>query len=127
MCPVLPAKDLSEKIIGCAYSVSNSLGSGFLEKPYENALAHELRKAGLTVEQQHAIHIHYDNIIVGEYVADLIVEKVVILEIKAVRALDEIHQAQCLNYLKATGLPLCLLLNFGQPRVEVRRIARTHT
>lgn len=123
----LPAKELTEKIIGCAYAVSNGLGCGFLEKPYENALAHELRKAGLTVEQQHAIQIRYDNVIVGEYIADLIVEKVVILEIKAMRALDEIHQAQCLNYLKATGLPLCLLINFGQPRAEIRRIACTLT
>jgi len=113
---------LSERIIGCAYSVSNGLGAGFLEKVYENALAHELRKAGLRVEQQRPLRVEYDGVVVGEYAADLLVEGCVLVELKAVKEFDEIHLAQCLNYLKATGLSLCLLINFGKPKAEVRRI-----
>jgi GxxExxY protein len=113
---------LSERIIGCAYAVSNGLGAGFLEKVYENALAHELRKSGLRVEQQHGLSVEYDGIIVGEYAADLLVESCVLVELKAVKELDDIHLAQCLNYLKATGLSLCLLINFGKPKADVRRV-----
>jgi GxxExxY protein len=102
--------------------VGNTLGSGFLEKVYENALAHELRKAGLTVKQQHSLKVHYDHVIVGEYAADLLVEGAILVELKAIRALDDVHFAQCMNYLKATGLQVCLLVNFGRPRVEVKRI-----
>ena len=114
--------ELSEQIIGCAYAVSGGLGCGFLEKVYENALAHELRKAGLKVRQQCPIRIHYDGKLVGEYAADLVVEGSILVELKAVREFDEVHMAQCLNYLKATGLSLCLLVNFGKPRVDVKRI-----
>ncbi len=113
---------ISEKIIGCAFTVSNILGCGFLEKVYENSLAHELRKAGLAVQQQHGIHVHYDGVVVGDYAVDLLVEGCVIVELKAVKAFDEIHLAQCINYLKATGLKLCLLLNFGKPKVDVKRV-----
>jgi GxxExxY protein len=113
---------LSERIIGCAFAVANGLGSGFLEKVYENALAHELRKAGLTVAQQQGVSVVYDDVIVGEYAADLLVEAAIVVELKAVRALDDVHQAQCMNYLRATGMHLCLLLNFGRPRLEIRRI-----
>lgn len=81
-------------------------------KVYENALAHELRKAGLRILQQQAIQVIYDGIVVGDYIADLLVEDSVLVELKAVKALDEVHLAQCLNYLKAIGLHLCLLLNF---------------
>ena len=112
---------LTERIIGCAYTVSNTLGSGFLEKVYENALVVEVRKAGLRVEQQWPIEVRYDGAVVGEYVADLLVDNQVLVELKAVKALDDIHSAQCLNYLRATELPLCLLLNFGRPKVEIRR------
>ena len=115
-------KDLTQRIIGCAYTVINELGCGFLEKVYENALAHELRKAGLTTECQKAVDVYYDGVIVGQYVADLVVEETVLLEIKAVRALDDVHLAQCLNYLKATGLKIGLLLNFARPRLEVKRV-----
>ncbi len=101
----------------------NQLGCGFLEKVYENALVHELRKAGLSVAQQDGIKVHYDDIIVGEYTADLLVEGAVVVELKAVKTLDGVHAAQCINYLKASGLQLCLLLNFGEPRVEVHRLA----
>ncbi|MGH6933176.1 MAG: GxxExxY protein [Dongiaceae bacterium] len=115
--------EISERIIGCAFVVSNTLGVGFLEKVYENALAHELRKAGLVVAQQSPIPVRYDGILVGDYVADLLVEGCIVVELKHARSLDDVHLAQCLNYLKATGLGLCLLLNFGKPRVEVRRIS----
>jgi GxxExxY protein len=94
----------------------------FLEKVDENALAHELRKAGLSM-QQHAMVVRYDGVVVGEYVADLLVESLVLVELKHARVIDDVHMAQCLNYLKATGLQLCLLLNFGEPRVEIRRIS----
>ena len=117
---------MSEKVIGCAYAVSNTLGTGFLEKVYENALAHELRQAGLQVDQQHEIIVHYDGVVVGEYAADLLVENLILVELKALRSLDNVHLAQCLNYLKATGLRLCLLLNFGKPRVEVRRVVNNY-
>jgi len=114
---------LSERIIGCAFTVSNALGVGFLEKVYENALAHELRKAGLGVQQQHAMAVRYDGIIVGEYIADFLVERLILVELKVVKALDDVHIAQCMNYLRATGLRLCLLMNFARPRVEIKRIA----
>jgi GxxExxY protein len=114
--------ELSERIIGCAYIVSNTLGSGFLEKVYENVMAHELRKAGLVVLQQHGVSVRYDGVVVGEYAPDLLVEDRVLVELKSTRAPEDIHTAQCLNYLRATGLRLCILLNFGRPRVEVRRV-----
>jgi len=113
---------ITEKIIGCAFTVVSCLGSGFLEKVYENALAHEVRKSGMMVLQQHGIQVHYDTAIVGEYVADLLVEQCILVELKAVKALDNIHQAQCLNYLKATGYHVCLLINFGSPKIEIKRI-----
>lgn len=113
---------LTSRIIGCAYRVANELGSGFLEKVYENALAHELRKAGLGVVQQHCIEVHYDGVKVGDYVADLLVEGQILIELKACKDLDEIHLAQCLNYLKATGLKVCLLMNFGRPKIQIRRL-----
>ncbi len=113
---------LTEKIIGCAYQVSNILGCGFLEKVYENALAIELRKSGLIVAQQHEIEVRYREHIVGEYTADLLVEHKVLVELKVAKALDDIHMAQCLNYLKATGLNICLLMNFGKPKLEIKRI-----
>jgi GxxExxY protein len=114
---------ITELVIGCVYRVANGLGCGFLEKGYENALAYELRKAGLSVEQQKSIVVRYDGVIVGEYIADLVVEGVVLLELKVCKAFDEIHEAQCLNYLKATDLPICLLINFGRPKIEIRRLA----
>jgi GxxExxY protein len=114
--------EITERVIGCAYAVANTLGSGFLEKVYENALAVELKKSGLAVEQQKAIQVQYEGIVVGDYVADLLVEGSVLIELKAMKALDEVHTAQCLNYLKATGLQVCLLINFGSRRVQVKRI-----
>ena len=113
---------VSGKVIGCAQRVSNTLGCDFLEKVYENALIHELRKSGIKAEQQKRFVVIYEGANVGEYVADLVVEGLVIVETKAVKILDDSHMAQCLNYLKATGLRLGLLLNFGVPRVAVRRV-----
>lgn len=119
----LPSSGLTEKIIGCAYKVSNSLGCGFLEKVYENALSHELRKLGFHVTQQQKVDVFYDGVLVGYYEADIVVNGCVIIEVKAVRTLEDAHKAQCLNYLKATGIRLGLLINFGSPRVEVKRVA----
>jgi GxxExxY protein len=113
---------VSEKIIGAAYKVSNTLGSGFLEKVYENALAHQLRKDGMRIEQQRPVKVYYDDVVVGEYFADLIVAGAVIVELKAGKRIEDIHLAQTLNYLKATGLTLGLILNFGKPRVEIKRV-----
>lgn len=115
---------LTERILACAFRVANELGPGFLEKVYENALAHELRKSGLHVVQQQGIKVHYDGILVGEFTADLVVEDTILVELKASRDFADIHMAQCLNYLKATGKPVCLLINFGKARIEVRRFFR---
>jgi GxxExxY protein len=113
---------LSTRIIGCGLRVAGTLGNGFLEKVYENALAHELRKAGLGVEQQRGITVMYDGVMVGEYFIDLLVETSILVELKTVAELRGAHRAQCLNYLRATGMHLCLLMNFGRPRLEVRRV-----
>jgi|SRR5579859_162435 len=112
---------LTEQIIGCAFAVHNVLGCGFAEKVYENAFIHELKKSGLNVLQQFKIDVIYDGVVVGEYIADAVVEGRVLLEIKAVSKFDDAHTAQCLNYLAATQLPICLLINFGR-RVEVKRL-----
>ena len=119
------ASDLNEitgAIIGAAQSVSSTLGCGFLEKVYENALVLELRLRGWQVAQQKAVEVRYREEIVGEYMADLIVDRRVVVELKAVASLETVHKAQCLNYLRATGMRLAILLNFGRPRLEVRRV-----
>lgn len=116
--------EITEKIIGCSFTVGRGLGCGFLEKVYENALAYELRQAGLFVEQQYEIEVQYKGVVVGRFIADLLVEKRVLVELKAVKSLDEIYFAQCLNYLKATNLNICLLINFGNPKVEFKRIVQ---
>jgi len=113
---------LSERVIGCSFKVQNALGCGFLENVYENALLHECRKAGMDVRAQYPIHVTYDGVVVGEYAADLLVEGQLLVELKTVKALDDIHLAQCLNYLKATGFRTCLLLNFGKPSLEIKRV-----
>ncbi|TAF09217.1 MAG: GxxExxY protein [Nostocales cyanobacterium] len=115
---------VTEQVIGCSFKVGNTLGVGFLEAVYENALVHELRKTGLLVEQQKMLEVWYDGIVVGNYRADLLVENAIIVELKAVTALDSRHFAQCMNYLKATGFSLCLLINFGNPKVEIKRVVR---
>lgn len=95
----------------------------FLEKVYENALAHELRKAGLGVEQQNLMTVVYDGAPVGDYFADICVNGTLVVELKAVKELNDTHLAQCLNYLKATGLKTALLLNFGAPRIQIKRVS----
>jgi GxxExxY protein len=115
-----PAGTLSA--LECAIRVHNKLGIGFLEKVYENALLHELRKHGLSVVQQQPIPVYYDGIIVGDYVADLIVEGKLLIELKVARTLTDEHSAICMNYLRATNLPVCLLLNFATPRLGIKRI-----
>jgi GxxExxY protein len=114
---------LTRLVIGESFTVLNALGAGFLENAYENALAHELRKRGLQVAQQRGITVVYDNVVVGEYTADLLIQNVLIAELKAVKNLDEVHTAQCINYLKGSGLKVCLLLNFGNPKLQIKRIA----
>jgi GxxExxY protein len=113
---------ITQKIIGCAFSVGNKLGVGFLEKVYENALIYELQKAGLKVQAQVPVQVKYETEIVGDFVYDLLVENEVVVELKAVKALDAVHMSQCLNYLKATELKVCLLINFGKKKIEFRRI-----
>ncbi len=116
--------EITRRIIGCAYLVANALGCGFLQKVYENALAYELREAGLSVEQQKSVSVLYRGSPIGEYFADLLVNQTVVVKLKAAKALDEVHMAECLNYLKATGYRVCLLINFGVPKLQVRRIVR---
>lgn len=119
----MPIQDpLTESIIGAAFRVSNTLGAGFIEKVYENALLHELTKWKVAVLQQHDIQVRYDGAVVGEFFADLLVENRIVIELKAVKALDDAHSAQCINYLKSTGLDTCILINFGKPRIEFKRI-----
>ena len=114
--------ELSKIVIGCAFTVLNTLGAGFLEKVYDNALALELRKAGLAVAQQHGATVTYDGTVVGEYFVHLLVEDSVLVELKTVKALVDVHRLQCANYLKATDLNLCMLLNFGNSRMEIKRV-----
>lgn len=113
---------VTSETIRCAHKVSNVLGCGFLEKVYENAMAVELETSGLKVLQQHGIEVSYGGRVVGSYAADLLVEGQVLVELKAARTLEDIHLAQCLNYLKASGLSVCLLINFGRPKLEVKRV-----
>lgn len=112
--------DLSDKIIGCAHKVYYSLGTGFLEKVYENALVKELDNNGLKVLQQHPIKVYYEGTVVGEYIADILVEEKIIIEVKAVSELSKVHETQLVNYLKATGLKVGLLINFGS-EIAIRR------
>ena len=114
---------LTGTVIGCAYDVANKLGHGFLEKVYENALAHQLRKRGIAAEQQRAISVHFDGVVVGDFAADILVDDSLIVELKCVKELNESHTAQCLNYLKATGRKTCLLINFGKPRIDIKRLS----
>ncbi|MCL6613018.1 MAG: GxxExxY protein [Firmicutes bacterium] len=112
--------ELTEAIIGCAFKVHNTLGPGFLEKVYENALAIELRNAGLLVEQQVPIKVYYDQYVVGEYFADLLVQGCIIVELKAIQSLTKEHEVQLVNYLVATKIEIGLLINFGSS-VQVKR------
>ncbi len=117
--------DLTRQIIGCAYKVHNTLGPGFLEKIYENALRIELEKLGLTVKQQEPIRVIYDGQIVGEYYADLWINERIVVELKAALVLAREHEVQLVNYLTATGVNDGLLINFG-PSVQVKRKFREY-
>ncbi len=114
-------EDLTEKIIGCAYRVYNKMGFGFLESVYEKCLLIELRKSGLEAESQKPITVYYDNEIVGEFKADILVNDMIILELKSVRKVIAAHEVQLVNYLVATGKHVGLLLNFGESGVDVKR------
>lgn len=117
-------KDLTEKIIGCAYKVYNTLGFGFLESVYENALTIELQKTGLKVEKQKQIKVFYEGEVVGNFRADIIVNDLIVLELKSVESILKEFEVQLVNYLVATIKPVGLLLNFGPKKVEVKRKVR---
>ncbi len=115
---------LSEAVIGLVFKVANALGAGFLEKVYENALAIELQGAGIAFEQQVPITVFYQGQAVGSYVTDLVIEGRLLIELKACRTLEDAHTAQCLNYLRATELSTCLLINLGTPKPQIKRLSR---
>ena len=115
---------ITERILACCFEVARELGSGFLESVYEKALAMALSDAGLKVECQHPVRVLFRGRCVGEFAADLLVEDSVIVELKAVRALAPEHFAQTINYLNATGVDVGLLVNFGTPKLEYRRLHR---
>lgn len=116
--------NITELIIGCAFEVIYELGAGFLESVYEKALLVALRHKGLVVEHQVPIQVIFRGVSVGDFFADLWVEKKVIVELKATKALASEHQAQVINYLNATGIEVALLINFGSARLEVKRLTR---
>ena len=113
--------DLTYKIRGAIFEVNSVLGHGFLEKIYENALMVELKKKKVKAENQVPINVKYKGEIVGEYFADIVVENQVIIELKSIDSLQKIHEAQLLNYLKATGFKIGLLVNFIHPKAEIKR------
>ena len=113
---------LSEQVIECAQNVSRELGAGFLEKVYENALCIELKRAGIHFQRQQSYGIRYRNEEIGNYIADLVVEEKLLVELKALSAFTGDHESQVMNYLKASGLNVGLLLNFGVSRLGIRRI-----
>ena len=118
---------LTRSIIGCAFDVINELGHGFLESVYENALILALEDAGLTVESQKAIDVRFRGRTVGNFYADLMVEDKVIVELKAVSTLTPEHNAQVINYLNATGIRVGLLINFGNQRLQYKRLTPSNT
>ena len=113
---------LTQEIIGCAYGVYNQLGFGFLEKVYENAMMIKLKENGLEAIQQAPVNIYFEEKLVGEYFADIFIENKVIVELKAVSELSKVHEVQLVNYLKATGVKVGLLINFGEKIKIIRRI-----
>ena len=121
MVKILQLEELTYKINGAIYEVNKVLGAGFLEKVYENALFLELKNRGLNAVCQVPINVEYKDNSVGEYIADMVVEESVIIEIKAIEALQKVHEAQILNYLKATGYKIGLLVNFTHPKAVIKR------
>jgi GxxExxY protein len=118
-------KDLTSKVIDCAYKVHKILGFGFLENVYQNALVVELREAGLRAEKEKKIAVSYKGHTVGDYLSDIVVENRVILELKSTKELHPSHEAQLVNYLKATGIEVGLLINFGE-ELEIKRKVFDH-
>jgi GxxExxY protein len=118
-------EELTDKIINAAIEVHNTLGSGFLEKVYENSLILELMSRDLLVEQQKNVKVFYKGLEVGNYIADIIVENKVVIELKSVKSLDPIFSCQLLNYLKALNMQVGLLLNFGNSKLEIKRLINT--
>ncbi len=116
-----PEQELTEKILKSAFAVHNALGAGFLERVYANALAVEMRACGIPLMQEVPFKIHYRGAIVGDYVADLVVDNRALLELKACAVVDSAHTAQILNYLRASRIRVGLLMNFGRPKLEYRR------
>lgn len=118
--------ELTHQVIGCAMNVHQGLGPGFLESVYERALVHELTKQGLKAEPQVSIHVYYDGVTVGNFVADLLVQDLVMVELKAVRQIAPAHEAQLVNYLTATGIDIGLLINFGASSLQFKRKHRVY-
>jgi len=118
-------EELTRKIIGCAFNVYNQLGFGFLESFCEKCMVIELAREGLYVQSQQPIPVRYNRIPVGDFIADLVVEDTVIVELKSVKNLSTAHEVQLVNYLTTTARPIGLLLNFGDEKVEIKRQART--
>ncbi len=114
----------TETIIGCAYRVYNTMGYGFLESVYQNCLLIELKKSGLDTESQKTIKVYYDGKIVGDFIADIVVDDAIVLELKSVRQIVKAHEVQLVNYLTATGKSVGLILNFGERKVEIKRKVR---
>ncbi len=114
-------KELTGKIIKAAYDVHNSIGCGFLEKVYENALCVELGLSGIKVEKEKRVIIKYRDKVIGEYIADIVVGDKVIVEIKNVEKIISVHKAQLLNYLRASGVEAGLIINFSKPKLEIQR------
>src|SRR5258705_4348204 len=121
------ADKLTERILGAVFEVSNTLGAGFLEKVYERALLHELRLQGIRTVAQASFPVLDKGQRAGEYIADILVEDKVVVELKCVEHLGKEHMAQCLNYLRASGIGICLLVNFQKPTVEWKRIVCAHS
>ena len=115
---------LTQVVIGAAFEVSNTLGCGFLEKLYERALVSELTLRGIAIVTQAVYPVAYKGQIIGEYRPDLVIENILIVELKCVDRLANEHKAQCLNYLRASGRSVCLLVNFQKPKVELKRIVQ---
>jgi GxxExxY protein len=117
-------QELTKKIIGCAYRIYNQLGSGFLESVYEKCMLIELKKLGLNTLSQQPVAVYYEGEIVGNFFTDLIVENIVIVELKSVQSIVKAHEVQLVNYLTATGINIGLIINFAESEVEVKRKVR---
>lgn len=117
-------EELTEKIIGCAFRIYNKMGFGFLESVYEKCMHIELKKLGLKFDMQKKITVFYENEVVGEFIADLIVNDIVIVELKSVKRIVKAHEIQLVNYLVATKKPVGLIINFGEKKVDIKRKVR---